>query len=189
MASLVRVTEAAGTVITIAELKSQIRYFESDEDAVLAAYVRSAQDWVAQALGRPLLEETWEYRLDYFPCYWVFQIPLPIRSITSIKYIDFDGVQRTVDPAVYLTVGDTLYLAYGKNWPMTRREAGAVRVSFVSGFGPDHNYVPELVRECVMLLAARFFEQRESLLGQGLFESSLLDQLLLPYKWRLAEAV
>jgi uncharacterized phiE125 gp8 family phage protein len=191
MANLVRITEATGTVITIAELKAQLNFFENESDALLAGYIHAAQNWVSEAIGRPLLEETWEYRLNYFPCNWhhgSIRIPMPVTSITGITYLDSGGIEQELDTAVYLTIGNTISLAYGKHWPTTRREAGAVRVIFVSGFGPDHNSCPEPLREAVMLLAARFFAQRESILEQGWFESSLLNQLLLPYKARLVEA-
>jgi uncharacterized phiE125 gp8 family phage protein len=191
VASLTRITEGTGTVISLHELKSQVNYFEPDADALLAGYIRAGQNWVAEALGRPLLDETWEYRIDHFPCgfYPLIQIPMPVKSITTITYLDSEGAQQILDTGNYLVVGDLIHLTYGHHWPSTRHEAGTVRITFVSGYGVDHNSIPEPIREAVMLLAGRFFAQRVSILEQGWFESSLLDQLLRPYRWRLVEAV
>jgi uncharacterized phiE125 gp8 family phage protein len=185
MASLVRVTETTEAVISLAEAKAQLNLDLAESDALVAGYTRAAQDWVGAAIGRPLLDETWRYVTDG----WASEItiPMPVRDVTAIAYLDEAGAEQTLAPASYVTIGDVVSLAYGETWPALRRQADAVRVTFTSGFGPDHNYVPEALREACMLLVGRMFLQRESVLESGYFESSIVETMIAPYRVRQAE--
>jgi len=55
------------------------------------------------------MPQTWRRVTDHFPsCGWLC-LPLPpLQSVASIKYYDTDGVQQTLDAAVYQvsTAGD-----------------------------------------------------------------------------------
>jgi uncharacterized phiE125 gp8 family phage protein len=64
--------------------------------------------------------------------------PLPLRSITSIKYIDGDGTVQTLADTDYVVTADErigrVTLGYGKSWPTIRRYGEAVTIRYVSGY-------------------------------------------------------
>jgi hypothetical protein len=78
--------------------------------------------------------------LDYFPPCGEIAIRIrPVQQIVSIKYIDGDGVEQTVDPDDY-QVDLRGFLcrirpAYGKSWPFARWRMNAVSILFTAGYG------------------------------------------------------
>jgi uncharacterized phiE125 gp8 family phage protein len=65
--SLTRLSSPSALPVSIAEAKAQCRVDSHDEDALLAAYVRSAMAWVEEQEGIVLITSTWAYRTPAFP--------------------------------------------------------------------------------------------------------------------------
>lgn len=89
----------------------------------------------------------------------------PVESVTSITYLDPNGNTVVLDPSQYdVTTGNPgrVAPAFGKVWPVTLPQIGAVRVRFVAGYGPDATTVPENVQEAVLLYLGFLYENRES---------------------------
>jgi uncharacterized phiE125 gp8 family phage protein len=171
--SLILITPPAAAPLTIQEIRAQCRVDGADEDALLMAYVRSATDAVEQLAGLRLLDQEWEWSLDAFAlalpdrCSWI-RLPLaPLLSIVSIVYQNTAGAVQTLPVDTYLIRGlgsvqpARLILAPGKTWPATWHGPGAVLLRARFGW-PDHNAIPEALRQAVMMLAAFWFGQREA---------------------------
>jgi uncharacterized phiE125 gp8 family phage protein len=189
--NLMRISAPAAPVISLAEIRAQARVDDDNtlEDALLAGYIRSAQDYVEQQLGKVLITSTWTYTLSWFPPgLFSIRIPLePIQSVDEISYVDTSGVTQIMPTTDYALFGHGQLLpAYGKTWPSTRCPSDVV-IRVTAGFGDDHNSVPEPIRQSVMLLATFYFEQRSA----ATFENDPpipfgVDALLSPYKsWSL----
>lgn len=88
----------------------------------------------------------------------------PLQSITSIKYLDTTGVQRTLDPATYRVdvSGERGIVtpAFGTSWPSTYQVPGAVEVTFVCGFGAPAAVSPKS-KHAMKMLCAHWYSQRE----------------------------
>jgi uncharacterized phiE125 gp8 family phage protein len=159
------ITPPAAVSISLHEVRAQCRVEDGSEDALLAGYVRSATDYVEQHSGLRLITQTWNWHIDGFPWAWdgYIRLPLgPIQSITSITYLDTQGVQQTLAPTVYSFRGDRIMLAPNATWPVSYRSLDVITVTFVCGFGGDHNTVPESLRQAISMLAAYWFAQREA---------------------------
>jgi uncharacterized phiE125 gp8 family phage protein len=167
--SLVMITGPTATPISLAELKAQTRVDDASEDALLAAYVRSATDAIEGMTGLRMIDQTWEYTIDTFPecCAWL-RLPLaPLLALEQITYLDVQGVAQTLPVTTYLIRGlgsvqpARLVLAPGQTWPSTWHGHGAVMIRFRAGW-IDHNGLPEALRQAVLMLAAYWFGQREA---------------------------
>ena len=107
----------------------------AEHDALIGELIAAA---VAQLdgpngwLGRFLVEQTWDYKIDAFPEHGsCIKLPLwPVQSLTSISYVDTDGNSQTWGAA------------YGKSWPATRDQKEAVTLRGVFGYA-DSGSSPE----------------------------------------------
>jgi uncharacterized phiE125 gp8 family phage protein len=177
--------------LSLAELKSHLRVDFNDEDALIMGYLRSAVEHIDGAagwLGRQLFNATWELRLDYcFRC--AIRVPLPpLQSVVSIKYRDDQGIEQTLDPSKYQVAGiggsqpARIVPSYGNRWPSTRPMLDAVVVRFVAGFGPDWNWVPEPIRDALMLMVGTSYGYRESIMPTDMMWTPAATNLLMPYR-------
>lgn len=140
-------------------------------DPYLTSLVKSARRLVESETGRALITQTWILRLEGFPTssdcpLWV---PLPpLQSVSSIAYVDADGVSQTWAAASYQVTtpaGDApdcgrIAPAYGEVWPTTREQMEAVTITFVAGYGAA-GAVPEDLKHAMKLIVGHLYEQRQ----------------------------
>lgn len=171
--------------VTLAEAKAHLCVIHADDDALIEAYIAAAREDAEHRLGRLLVTQTWELALGAFPS--VIVMPVPVASVTSIKYIDTAGVEQTLDAATYQV--DTAALpgviapAYGAAWPSTRDQYNAVKVRYTAGYGADGAAVPASIKAWIKLRVGALYENRESAVaGQPIqqaprdFADGLLDR-------------
>ena len=65
--SLVIITPPATEPITLTEAKAQCRVDGTAEDALLTIYIQAAREQCERLIGRKLITQTVEQRLDAFP--------------------------------------------------------------------------------------------------------------------------
>lgn len=147
--------------------KALIAVSEVDETLVDGFISAARQRFEAQT-GRQVITATWELWLDAFPC-GQFELPkAPLQRVTSVTYTDPAGdaqVLATDAYTVHAPVGveagrGWIAPAYGRTWPSTRDESGAVRIRYVAGYGHTYASVPELLRAALYLLVTDFFCSR-----------------------------
>jgi len=158
------VTAPATEPLTLAEAKDHLGVVHASDDALITSMVSAARELVEVQTGRTVAVTTFDLFLDRFPPGdEAIRLPKPpAQSVTSLKYIDLDGVEQTVPPSVYVFDGDStpgrVYLDHGKSWPDAREQRHAVTVRFVAGYSA----VPERVKHLVRLLVGAMYEQREA---------------------------
>lgn len=110
--------------------------------------------------GRAIVNRTYELALPAFP--ERIEMPAaPVADVTSVKYFDGDGVERTLAPAAYLIdPGGPGFIdpAPGTSWPST--QAGrwnAVTVTVVCGYGPDHTTTPPAFKGFILAKVKEYF--------------------------------
>src|SRR5262245_60381712 len=101
MGGLRLISRAATWPITKAEVKSQTRVDDDDEDDVIdGVLIPAATTYVEDYLQRALIDQTWELALDRF-CGEI-EIPRPpLIEIVSVKYDDGNLAEQIVDSANY----------------------------------------------------------------------------------------
>lgn len=178
--------------IALADAKWHCRADGTADDALLAALIVAARESAEHETGRALCTQTRELVLDAFPEAFVLR-GAPIQSLTSLKYLDTDGVEQTLDPQDTLLDKDSepgyLLPAYGKAWPASYPVPNAVRVRYTCGYGAA-SAVPQAIKQWMLLAVGAMYAQRETFI-EGRIVAPLPDRfwhrLLDPY--RLYEAI
>lgn len=180
--SLTLVTPTTVALLSTVEAKAHLRVDGSDDDTLIDTLVATATsllDGRDGRLGRALVSQQWELRLDGFgwpawsPGWRPFHrdriiLPLaPLLTVDSVKYIDTDGVLQTVASSVYQVVSGgarraELVPAYAQAWLTPRAEPDCVRVTFTAGYGAEAANVPQPIRQAALMLIGSWYEQREN---------------------------
>lgn len=177
-------------VVTLDDLKGHLNVDFNDDDGLIASYGKAVTQFIDGRdgfLGRALLAQTWELRLDDF-CRSI-RIPLPpLIEVSWVKYFDTEDVQQTVPPSVYEVVGIAgsqpaeITLAYGQAWPSISARREAVSIQFRAGYASDD--VPEPIKQAIKLWVGTLYMQRETInIGSSVNDVPLdADALLSPYQ-------
>lgn len=183
--SLTRTTDPDPLVV-IKELKEHARITTDAEDGLLETLISAAQDALETELGIALVTQTLVLRLDRFPT-WEIRLPRPpLQSVTSIQYIDADGVTQTLGASTYTVdiygeVGRVVP-AYGLSWPGTRDVPAAVSITYEAG-AQDVELVAPKLRAAWLRLATTYYENREVfVLGTIKTPLGLDDRLLANHR-------
>jgi uncharacterized phiE125 gp8 family phage protein len=163
--------------VTLAEIKRQAR-IDDDltlEDDDLAFWIQAAREHAEDFLRITLLETTWEAKFADFPRdssqRLVLPMAHPLIAVESVQYFDHTGTERLLDGSDFQTVRDVppyLLPLYAHTWPATNMAADAVTVRYRSGFvgvgSPgDASGVPAIIRQGIRMLAAAWYENRETM--------------------------
>jgi uncharacterized phiE125 gp8 family phage protein len=180
--------------ISIEEARQHVRRGDdTSEDAVLNAFIAAARHHAEAVTGRQLLEATWEWQLDAI-CGSVLQIPRPpLRSITSITYLDASGVTQAWSASNYqVTTPAGPFAPSGRlapnpsaTWPLSGSGyLNAVLIRFKAGYGTVPEDVPEAIRQAMRLMIGAWFENREDLVLGDSVQALPLGALALltPFK-------
>lgn len=177
--------------VSLVEAKLHLRVDSDDDDLVIESLVKAAREHVEELTGRKLITQTWKYYRDGFPEGAELPLPFaPVSAVSSVKYTDADGTQSTWSSSEYLadtkSVPARVVLKDDYDWPDPTaglREANAVEVAFVVGYGATPESVPEGLRLAVKMLAAHFYENREAVQQKDLSELPLgLKALIAQYR-------
>lgn len=140
MAERLRVTQTLppqGEPLHLDDAKVHVREEDTAADVDITALVAQARQQVEMWTGRQLVCATWKLYLDSFPGEIRLPFP-PLRSVSSITYVDSDGTTQTLATSEYTV--DTnqeparIVEAYSKSWPVTRAHINAVIVTFIAGY-------------------------------------------------------
>lgn len=179
---LTLITAPAIEPVTLAEAKAHCRVDSNADDAMITALIVAARESCEHKVGRPLITQTWERTLEYFPGGAILLGKFKPLSVVSVKYLDDAGAATTLDPAAYTLDADTepgyLLPAYGTTWPSARAAASSVRVRFTAGYGPAASDVPTAVKQWILLAVGTIYEQRASVSDKSLAAVPFVDALL-----------
>lgn len=159
--------------ITLEELKRHTVVPFDEDDEVLVGFIEQARAQVEADTGRALVEQTWQLFGESFPDEIIVPKP-PLVSVTSIKYIDTDGVEQTLAASEYQVlktgVNARIKPASGKAWPSVQTgNYNGVTVEFVAGYLTDDGsggfagQLPHTARTALLVLAAHLYENREAM--------------------------
>jgi uncharacterized phiE125 gp8 family phage protein len=192
--SLILSAAPAATPVSVAEVMAHMRVEDAAEVNLISGYLDAAVgylDGVDGVLGRALVTQTWILTLDAFPASAedALELPLPpLQSVTSITYVDTDGVTQTWSSALYDEVPTEkrgfVKPAYGEEWPTVRDQTAAVTVTFVAGYGAAAA-VKAPIKQAIQLLCSHFYEHREPVLVGATFAALPLSVKSLLRRYRI----
>lgn len=166
-------------ILDAATVRKRLGITKASEDDNLTAYIAAAtalldgpEGWLGRALGPQMLRTSgsnfpWFCGYGYsgymgysdaypgaqYLAYEAVKLPCPpIVSISSITYVDKDGVTQTLDSSAYrLSLPRTLYPVYGTFWPSARVDPDSVQITYVAGYPGD--VPPPIIQAIVMGVA------------------------------------
>ena len=198
MSALTLFAAPAAEPLTLSETALAIKVDSSEEDELIEQLIVGARMDAERITRRALVTQTWDLSLDAFPG-WQLDVPKPtLQSVTSIVYVDVDGVTRTLAADQYLVDRKSepgrIEPAFGCVWPVTRWQNNAVTVRYVCGYGTPAD-VPAGIKTWMLMRIRTLFENRAQIeVGQGFtvlqlpnqYVDGLLDNFaVLDYGWAL----
>ena len=150
---------AARPPVPPAELKAFLRLAASDEDALLAALVRSAADACEAFVGRLLIARGVAEALPASTG-WTRLGLAPVRAIESVAALGADGAETALPAAAFAIDID----AAGEGWVRLTapRDERRVQVRYTAGLAEEANGVPEAIRHGIVRLAAHLYARRDT---------------------------
>jgi len=137
-------------------------------DPMLSMFIAAARAAAESELHRHLITQTRRMYFDRFPVYdKPIQLP-PSQSVTSITYLDADGVRQTLSAADYVVETDSvptrIFPAYGLSWPNMREETNSVIVTYVAGYGARAD-VPQCIKTWMLLRIRSMYDNRSAVVS------------------------
>lgn len=184
--SLKLITSPAEEPITLAQAKNNSSYAENDLDGLFLVWIKAARIYAENYTHRQFITSTYEMKLDKFTKVILLPKP-PVQSVTSITYVDDNGVTQTWNSALYDVDIDAeparIQPAYDQSYPSARTQMNAITVTYVAGYG-DHKAVPETIKQSIYLLVSHWLEHRESVTEINLNKAPFaVDALLMAEKF------
>lgn len=138
----------------------------TDDDTILAAFLRDAREAFEELNGLQLVTATWALTLDGYggiPAEVVLR-PSPVLAVSGVSYVDANGVTQTAGSSLYsLDAASTparFSLAYGESWPSVRPQHSAVTITFTAGYGAA-SAVPERFKTRIKQAAKYRYDHRD----------------------------
>ena len=167
---LVEETAPAAGSLPVAALRSHLRMgsgFElvedAAEDAALAGFLRAAIATVEARTGKVLLTRVFRLRLEDWRDPAGQPLPLaPALAVETVEMTDRTGTVTAVPAEAWRLVPDNqrpVLAPVGTALPPVPM-GGFVTVRFTAGFGTGWEQVPGDLAQAVMMLAARYYEDR-----------------------------
>jgi uncharacterized phiE125 gp8 family phage protein len=155
--------------ISAADVAEYIRVDDLAEDQLLLnGMITAARQYLEQYLSRPIATQTLEEALTG----WADPIVLDssLQSVTSIKYLDLNGVEQTLASNQYLvdTYSEPAQItpAYNVKYPELYAVPNNVKIRYVAGYtsggSPDLNPMPKPLRFAMMLIIGDLYANREA---------------------------
>ena len=182
-----QVAPPAMMAVTLADAKAQLRIDADDTalDGQLAIWIAGITAEAEHVAGRAFINRPMRVTLDAFP--GAIRLSTPTYSVESVKFVDANGQQRTLDPNDYdadlVTEPGYVMPAPGRAWPATAARVNVVTVDYTAGYGPDATTVPPAAR---LYILARLVEQWDPVVkefkqtARSNFVGRLLDGLWTP---------
>ena len=171
--------------ISVAEAQAHLRV-ESDDPyySSLPRYITAARMTVEQYLNATIVNRSRSLVLDAFPAAsgYITLPDGPVTGITSIVYVDTDGVTQTLGGSpTHIRDRDRIMPAYGTTWPSTRAQLGAVTITYAAGMmaGSPLTLEDEDIKAGVLLILGDLWQNRESqIIGVSAVVNPTVDRLL-----------
>lgn len=183
--TLKRIVEPGELPVSFEYVRDHSRILASMAEAerhVIESMIRSATDRAERLMGRAIIRQQWEKRLDGFPAAGgAIELATPsLLSVDLVKYVDTDGVEQTLSPECYEfdAQEQTAWLVPTERfvWPQTYEKINAVKIQFTCGW-VSAGVVPASIRDALVIFTAHRYENRESAEDPPGFEL-----LLQPYR-------
>lgn len=176
------VTPPSVEPVTLAEVKAHCVIGHDEDDTLLSVMISAAREHGESLTGRSWTPKALEVVLDSFPSGAIELPASPVTSVTSIKYLDVDGVEQAMPDTGYAVDMDSIIgRVVADEWPETADKINSVRVRYTAGW--SFADFPPVLKQWIVIRVASLYAQRESFTAGSVSEMSrsFVDGLLDPY--------
>lgn len=173
------ITAPATEPISLNEAKQHCVVDFNNDDTLISSLIVAAREYCETYQNRAYLTQTWELILDLWP--QIINLPMsPTQSVSSIKYKDYEGLEKTVEASDYIVDTDSeparIIPAHGKTWPMSEplQKIAGIRIRYVAGYS-SAVLVPQKVKQAILLLVGHWYNNREALVIGNLSVSKEIE--------------
>lgn len=154
-------TAVSAEVITTASAKAHLRVEVSDDDTYIATLISVAREEAEHETERSIGEQTLTLTAAGFDRVMALPRP-PVTSVTSVKYYDADGVQRTVSSGNYRldtsVAPPVIEFDDDYSFPTVDDRADAVEIVYAAGYTSEA--CPALIKQYMLLRIGTMYEHR-----------------------------
>ncbi len=182
---------APDEMVTVDEAAEFMRAeFSESEETLIESLITASRIMCEEYLFRRIGVQTVELRDRGFPANNApIVLPAPLISVTSIKYIDTNGNEQTLDHEEY-AVSDSApgMIVPVNSWPDTSDAGDSLQVRFVTGYSDpgespaQSEALPKTIRTAILMQVADMYEHREAQSEEVLIVNQTLVNLLAPYR-------
>jgi uncharacterized phiE125 gp8 family phage protein len=187
---LIETTTLGSVDFPIAELKAQLRlgtgFSDSGaQDGLLESCLRAAMGAIEARTGKILIRRRFVWTINAWRLDGGAQaFPVsPVTDVIDVRMVAPGQPAATLDPADYVLVADDQrprVMALARPFPQIA-PGGAAELSFEAGYGAWAAVPPDL-RQAMLMLAALYYENRDSMVNGGGQIPLGVSALLEPYK-------
>jgi uncharacterized phiE125 gp8 family phage protein len=174
--------------VDTATAKAHLNVTFANDDALIDAFIAAAcghldgpDAWLGRAIGQQVLEA----RLHTFPPGYLRLGYPPLKTLTSVKYLDGAAADQTLDPSLYEVDDRGLQPVFNQAWPSGVCRENAVRVRYAAGY----NTPPPAIVAAVLLMVGDLYANRETTVDgivNAVPMSATAERLLAPYRvWQV----
>lgn len=144
--------------ISVVEAKAWMRISLPDEDALIAALIRTAADLCEAYVGKHLMARDIRETCVIEPLCWQKLSYGPVSAINSVEVIAADGGATAMPVTDY-----QLDISAGGDGKVrvVRAGGGRMRVHYRAGLADDGNALPESLRQGLLRLVAHLYAARD----------------------------
>jgi uncharacterized phiE125 gp8 family phage protein len=178
------VTPPAFEPVTLAEAKKQLELSPTDtaHDAHLSLLIQAAREQWEADTDSAVITQTWKVYAEAFDDDEIYLPKRPVQSITSIKYYDSTGVQRTLSTSVYDLdpTERSVNLKTNQVWPVVEDRWDAIEINYVAGY-TSAAMVPAIYKQAILLLIGKYFENRDMQVNDVIFTDGAYEALVAKF--------
>jgi uncharacterized phiE125 gp8 family phage protein len=176
-------------LITVADAEEFMRAeFSVSEEPLIESLITAARQWCEEYLGRAIGVQTIELRLGGFPANdGPIILKSPVVEVATVKYLDADGVEQTMDEDDYLVSdAEPAEIVPVSSWPYAFDSADSVRVEYDAGYSAGSPLVapilPKTIKTAMLMMVADMYANREAQVEKQLVANPTVERLLSQYR-------
>jgi len=160
--------------LTVAEAKAQLNVSSTADDLLISDYINAATVMLEKRCRRAFVTQTRKCLMDTFgDTRYVHDrrayLPVsPVKSVTSITYVDTNGTTTTMPSSDYVVSAydkpGFVAEAYDATWPVTYGTPNDVTITYVAGHSTVSTGIPKYVKQAVRMVVGHWYRNRESVL-------------------------
>ena len=144
-------------------VKAFLRVDGTADDTVITLQTLAACKKGEEISRLAFLTQTVELVLDAWPDDLTLRLRrAPLQSVTSVTYLDEDGVQATWTDYQVDARSAVGYVTFGSVPRATLFPTGAIKITYVAGYGELSTDISSNIQMALLMLIAYWYENRES---------------------------